>query len=62
MSDTHTDLYFLFFFQWYLKDVFGLKTLDARGALVQCVFSDVKHVLWHSNSTVYEHCIEKWLT
>ncbi|KAG7321687.1 hypothetical protein KOW79_014545 [Hemibagrus wyckioides] len=47
---------------WYLKDVFGLKTLDARGALVQCVFSDVKHILWHSNITVYENCIEKWLT
>ncbi|KAK3531220.1 hypothetical protein QTP70_015244 [Hemibagrus guttatus] len=47
---------------WYLSDVFGLKTLDARGALVHCVFSDVEHVLWHSNWTVYEDCIEKWLT
>ncbi|KAF7700252.1 hypothetical protein C0J45_11282 [Silurus meridionalis] len=47
---------------WYLRDVFGLKTLDSRGDVVQCVVSDVKHVFWHSNFTVYENCIEKWLT
>ncbi|XP_017345730.1 lysosomal thioesterase PPT2-A-like [Ictalurus punctatus] len=47
---------------WYQNDVFGLKTLDSRGDLVQCIFSYVKHVFWHSNRTVYYHCIEPWLT
>ncbi|KAI5628759.1 hypothetical protein C0J50_10578, partial [Silurus asotus] len=47
---------------WYVRDVFGLKTLDSRGDVVQCVVPDVKHVFWHSNFTVYENCIEKWLT
>ncbi|KAJ8377934.1 hypothetical protein AAFF_G00249970 [Aldrovandia affinis] len=46
----------------YLKDVFGLKTLDARGDLVMCVFPGVKHTKWHSNDTVYHGCIDKWLT
>ncbi|XP_061075157.1 lysosomal thioesterase PPT2-A-like isoform X2 [Conger conger] len=46
----------------YVKDVFGLKTLDARGDLVVCVFSGVKHTSWHSNETVYYGCIDKWLT
>ncbi|XP_036411694.1 lysosomal thioesterase PPT2 [Colossoma macropomum] len=47
---------------WYLKDVFGLKTLDSRGDLVQCVFSGVHHTSWHLNYTVYKDCIEEWLT
>ncbi|XP_046719111.1 lysosomal thioesterase PPT2-A-like isoform X2 [Silurus meridionalis] len=47
---------------WYVRDVFGLKTLDSRGDVDQCVVSDVKHVFWHSNFTVYKTCIEKWLT
>ncbi|XP_027002118.1 lysosomal thioesterase PPT2-A-like isoform X2 [Tachysurus fulvidraco] len=47
---------------WYLEDVFGLKTLDDRGGLVECVFPDVEHTSWHSNFTVYKQCIEKWLT
>ncbi|KAI4884228.1 hypothetical protein NFI96_011603 [Prochilodus magdalenae] len=47
---------------WYLKDVFGLKTLDTRGDLVQCVFSGVHHTSWHLNFTVYKGCIEQWLT
>ncbi|XP_072547096.1 lysosomal thioesterase PPT2-A-like [Salminus brasiliensis] len=47
---------------WYQSDVFGLKTLDSRGDLVQCVFPGVRHVFWHSNITVYQQCIEKWLT
>ncbi|XP_060754142.1 lysosomal thioesterase PPT2-A-like isoform X2 [Neoarius graeffei] len=48
--------------EWYLSDAFGLKTLDSRGALVQCVFSHVEHIFWHSNFTVYKNCIEEWLT
>ncbi|KAG5856608.1 lysosomal thioesterase PPT2-A-like [Anguilla rostrata] len=46
----------------YVKDVFGLKTLDARGDLVVCVFPGVKHTSWHSNEAVYYDCIDKWLT
>ncbi|XP_064206323.1 lysosomal thioesterase PPT2-A-like [Anguilla rostrata] len=46
----------------YVKDVFGLKTLDARGDLVVCVFPGVKHTSWHSNEAVYNDCIDKWLT
>ncbi|KAI1886096.1 hypothetical protein AGOR_G00210500 [Albula goreensis] len=46
----------------YVKDVFGLKTLDTRGDLVTCVFPGVKHIKWHSNETVYYGCIDKWLT
>ncbi|XP_061111315.1 LOW QUALITY PROTEIN: lysosomal thioesterase PPT2 [Conger conger] len=46
----------------YLRDMFGLKTLDARGDLVQCVFPGVQHTMWHSNETVFTACIQKWLT
>ncbi|KAL4629624.1 lysosomal thioesterase PPT2-like [Arapaima gigas] len=45
----------------YLRDVFGLKTLDSRGDLVTCVLPGVQHTKWHSNDTVYTSCIEKWL-
>ncbi|XP_041091540.1 lysosomal thioesterase PPT2-A-like [Polyodon spathula] len=46
----------------YLKDTFGLKTLDARGDLVAYEMSGVQHIKWHSNQTVYTECIAKWLT
>ncbi|XP_017274961.1 lysosomal thioesterase PPT2 isoform X2 [Kryptolebias marmoratus] len=45
----------------YLKDVFGLKTLAARGDLILCSFPGIEHVKWHSNETVFHACIEKWL-
>uniref|UniRef100_A0A8C6M395 palmitoyl-CoA hydrolase n=1 Tax=Nothobranchius furzeri TaxID=105023 RepID=A0A8C6M395_NOTFU len=45
----------------YLRDVFGLKTLVARGDLILCTVPGVEHVLWHSNETVFHACIEKWL-
>ncbi|PWA15083.1 hypothetical protein CCH79_00008640, partial [Gambusia affinis] len=45
----------------YLRDVFGLKTLAARGDLFFCTFPGVEHVWWHSNETVFHSCIEKWL-
>ncbi|XP_013868554.1 lysosomal thioesterase PPT2 [Austrofundulus limnaeus] len=45
----------------YLKDVFGLKTLVARGDLIFCSVPGVEHVWWHSNETVFHTCIEKWL-
>ncbi|CAM4635745.1 unnamed protein product [Leuciscus chuanchicus] len=46
----------------FLMDLFGLKTLYARGDLALCSMADVAHVFWHSNETVYKTCIEKWLT
>ncbi len=49
-------------FQVFLMDIFGLKTLYARGDLVLCSMAGVAHVSWHSNETVYKTCIEKWLT
>lgn len=47
---------------YYKKDAFGLKTLDVRGAVVKCVVPGVWHTSWHSNLTVYQTCIDKWLT
>ncbi|KAK6469580.1 lysosomal thioesterase PPT2 [Huso huso] len=46
----------------YLKDTFGLKTLDGRGDLVTYEMSGVQHTKWHSNQTVYTECIARWLT
>ncbi|XP_026884336.2 lysosomal thioesterase PPT2 isoform X2 [Electrophorus electricus] len=46
----------------FLRDLFGLKTLYARGDLEMCSVPGVQHVYWHSNETVYKTCIEKWLT
>ncbi|XP_060905976.1 lysosomal thioesterase PPT2-like isoform X1 [Labrus mixtus] len=48
--------------EFYKNDTFGLKMLDARGDVSQCVHSGVKHVTWHSNFTVFQSCMEKWLT
>ncbi|KAM9384484.1 lysosomal thioesterase PPT2 [Pholidichthys leucotaenia] len=45
----------------YLRDVFGLKTLAARGDLIFCTVPGVEHVWWHSNETVFQKCMEKWL-
>ncbi|CAJ1062838.1 lysosomal thioesterase PPT2-like isoform X3 [Xyrichtys novacula] len=47
---------------FYRKDLFGLKTLDTRGDISTCVRSGVHHTTWHSNHTVFNDCIEKWLT
>uniref|UniRef100_H2SFF7 palmitoyl-CoA hydrolase n=1 Tax=Takifugu rubripes TaxID=31033 RepID=H2SFF7_TAKRU len=47
---------------FYGNDTFGLKTLDARGDVSLCLHSGVKHVHWHSNFTVFQSCMEKWLT
>ncbi|XP_037532030.1 lysosomal thioesterase PPT2-A-like [Nematolebias whitei] len=48
--------------EFYRNDTFGLKTLDARGDMSVCVQSGVKHTKWHGNFTVFQSCIEKWLT
>ncbi|KAF6739320.1 Lysosomal thioesterase PPT2 [Oryzias melastigma] len=47
--------------EFYVKDTFGLQTLDARGDLSVCVQSGVKHVEWHSNFTVFTSCMVEWL-
>ncbi|XP_035991397.1 lysosomal thioesterase PPT2 isoform X4 [Fundulus heteroclitus] len=47
--------------EFYKNDTFGLKTLDARGDVSVCVQSGVEHTHWHSNITVFNNCIEKWL-
>ncbi|TWW80014.1 Lysosomal thioesterase PPT2 [Takifugu flavidus] len=47
---------------FYRNNTFGLKTLDARGDVSLCLHSGVKHVHWHSNFTVFQSCMEKWLT
>nr|XP_016847329.1 PREDICTED: lysosomal thioesterase PPT2 isoform X1 [Anolis carolinensis] len=46
----------------YQLDTFGLKTLDARGDIALYVVPGISHTDWHSNRTVYEACIAKWLT
>ncbi|XP_063794217.1 lysosomal thioesterase PPT2 isoform X2 [Pseudophryne corroboree] len=48
--------------QVYIDDVFGLRTLDRRGAVTVYSIPDVMHTMWHSNETVFHECIEKWLT
>lgn len=47
--------------EFYLNDSFGLKTLGARGDLIVCTVPGVQHLFWHSNETVFQQCIEKWL-
>lgn len=46
----------------YLQDTFGLKTLDARGAIARCLVPGVQHTAWHSNRTVYQACLAPWLS
>ncbi|XP_030013915.1 lysosomal thioesterase PPT2-like [Sphaeramia orbicularis] len=48
--------------EFYRNDTFGLKTLEARGDISVCVHSGVHHTKWHSNQTVFNTCLEKWLT
>ncbi|XP_063287554.1 lysosomal thioesterase PPT2 [Pelobates fuscus] len=46
----------------YQEDTFGLQTLDFRGAITMYCVPGVLHTMWHSNETVFNECIEKWLT
>ncbi|KAM4697086.1 lysosomal thioesterase PPT2 isoform 1-T1 [Rhinophrynus dorsalis] len=46
----------------YQKDLFGLRSLDYRGAVTVYNVPGVLHTMWHSNQTVFKECIEKWLT
>ena len=52
----------LFGFQFYIDDLFGLRSLDERGAVHRCTCAGVKHHNWHTNETVCKTCIEPWLT
>ncbi|XP_048376206.1 lysosomal thioesterase PPT2 isoform X2 [Stegostoma tigrinum] len=46
----------------YIKDTFGLKSLDAQGAIHTFTVNNVHHTKWHSNRTVFDNYIVKWLT
>ncbi|KAM8793797.1 lysosomal thioesterase PPT2 [Eudromia elegans] len=46
----------------YVRDTFGLRTLDARGAIGGCSVPGVPHTRWHSSRPVYEACVRPWLT
>ncbi|KAK3592809.1 hypothetical protein CHS0354_009253 [Potamilus streckersoni] len=48
--------------KWYINDSFGLRTLDKRKGLTKYVIPGVHHVHWHTNRTVFDCCIEPWLT
>ncbi|XP_074092743.1 lysosomal thioesterase PPT2 isoform X2 [Macrotis lagotis] len=48
--------------QVYLRDSFGLKTLSVRGAIVSCPTPGIPHTAWHSNRSLYEACIQPWLS
>lgn len=46
---------------WYVNDAFGLKTLNRRGAVHRYTISDVEHLQWHRNLTIFKCCILPWL-
>eukprot|EP00079_Xenopus_tropicalis_P037815 XP_017951586.1 PREDICTED: lysosomal thioesterase PPT2 isoform X2 [Xenopus tropicalis] len=46
----------------YQDDTFGLRSMDYRGAVSVYSVPGVAHTMWHSNQTVFNNCIEKWLT
>lgn len=45
----------------YQEDLFGLRTLDERGALHVFSVSGVKHHFWYRNATVIKEHILPWL-
>jgi palmitoyl-protein thioesterase len=51
----------LCFFQFYISDAFGLKTLDEEGRIHVYNISGVEHTHWHTNKTVFDLYIEPWL-
>ena len=48
--------------QFYTDNAFGLKTLDETGRLHIYEIPGVQHIHWHGNKTVFDSCIEPWLT
>lgn len=54
--------YLIYLSQIYTNDWIGLKSIDQRGDLHMYEIPGVEHVHWHGNKTVFDCCIEKWLT
>eukprot|EP00118_Oscarella_pearsei_P026945 m.310590 g.310590 ORF g.310590 m.310590 type:complete len:288 (+) comp52889_c0_seq1:89-952(+) len=48
--------------QAYVENWFGLKTLKERGDFHAYAIAGVQHTHWHGNKTVFDCCIEPWLT
>ena len=48
--------------QYYVKDSFGLQTLDKAGKVKVFQVAGVEHTHWHGNKTVFDTCIEPYLT
>ena len=53
---------FVFYFQAFIEDWFGLRTLYKRNAVTTYSIPGVGHHAWHTNKTVFDLYIEKWLT
>ena len=49
------------FLQFYLKDLFGMKSLNAASKLHVHEVAGVQHVHWHRNESVFRDCIEMYL-
>lgn len=47
---------------YYVKDSFGLQTLDKAGKVKVFQVAGVEHTHWHGNKTVFDTCIEPYLT
>ena len=47
--------------QFYLKDSFGMKSLNAEGRLHVHKVDGVQHTLWHKNETVFRDCMQQYL-
>ncbi len=47
---------------WYIRDSFGLRTLDKRGAVHVITVPGVHHTHWIKNETVFQNHVIKWLT
>ncbi|XP_041370448.1 lysosomal thioesterase PPT2-like [Gigantopelta aegis] len=48
--------------KWYINDSFGLLTLDKRKAVHLFTHHGVQHVHWYRNRTIFDCCIEPYLT
>ncbi|XP_033098762.1 lysosomal thioesterase PPT2-A-like [Anneissia japonica] len=46
----------------FLKDSFGLQSMHDSGRIQTYTISGVAHTSWHDNQTVFDKCIEPWLT
>lgn len=48
--------------EWYKKDSFGLRSLDQRGSLHIFTVPGIEHTRWHKELSVFQCCVQKWLT